>query len=140
MNAQQIQLVQETFDLISMNSSTVADSFYRRLFELDPDLRPLFKGDMTLQGAKFMRTLSVLVWGLHQTEKFTPIVRALGKQHRGYGVQHAHYETVGEALLWAFKQQLSDRFTPEIETAWIAAYELLAEAMQEAAEPAKTTG
>lgn len=139
LNTRQIQLIQETFDLIPIDASAMAALFYQRLFELDPNLRTLFKDDITIQGAKFMRTLSVLIWGLHQSEKFMPIARELGKQHQELGVPHDSYEPVGEALLWTLQQILDDRFTPEVETAWIAAYDLLAKIMQDAAVQTEET-
>jgi nitric oxide dioxygenase len=54
-------------------------------------------------------------------------------RHAGYGVTAAHYDTVATALLWTLGQGLGDAFTPEVETAWVAAYTLLATTMQAAA-------
>jgi hemoglobin-like flavoprotein len=139
MNSQQIRLVQETFEYVTPIADTAADLFYQRLFELDPSLRPLFKGDLKQQKTKLMQTLSAVARGLHQIEKLIPAVEQLGRRHVAYGVKDEHYQTVGAALLWALEQGLGDQYTPEVAEAWAAAYDLLAGVMQKAAaevEPA----
>jgi hemoglobin-like flavoprotein len=40
---------------------------------------------------------------------------------------------VAEALIWTLGKGLGDAFTPETEAAWVAAYTVLAGAMQDAA-------
>jgi hemoglobin-like flavoprotein len=57
-------------------------------------------------------------------------VKALGARHSGYGVMAAHYELVGEALLWTLERGLGDGFTPEVRSAWASVYGVLAAAMQ----------
>jgi hemoglobin-like flavoprotein len=133
-----IQIVQETFDLIAPSAETVAALFYEQLFMLDPSLRSLFKGDTSTQGQKLMSTLALVVRGLSHPEQIVPAVRRLGERHMSYGVQPAHYHTVGEALLWTLAQGLGASFTTEVKAAWEAAYALLAELMQEAAAQVST--
>jgi hemoglobin-like flavoprotein len=136
MNPQQIQLVQESFEHVKPITDIAADLFYGRLFELDPSLRPMFKDDMAEQKAKLMTTLAFAVASLKQPDRLLPAVRQLGRRHMGYGVQNGHYQTVGAALLWTLGQGLGDGFTPAVEEAWTAAYTLLANTMQEAADMA----
>ena len=52
MNLEQIMLVQTSFVLVMPIAETAATLFYQRLFELDPSLRPMFRGDMQEQGRK----------------------------------------------------------------------------------------
>ncbi len=129
----QIQYVQESFAQVKPISDQVATLFYERLFELDPNLRPYFKGDLSEQKERLMTTLTFVVVGLERPESILPAVQALGKRHMGYGVQESHYKTVGTALLWALRECLGDAFTAEVEAAWIAAYSLLANTMFAAA-------
>jgi hemoglobin-like flavoprotein len=131
MNAQQIELVQRTFDLAAPMADEIADRFYARLFELDPSLRPLFRGDIKQQGAKLMTMLALAVRSLDRPETILEPVRRLGERHVQYGVKPHHYATVGEALLWTLGQLFGPAFTPEVEEAWTAAYMLLASVMQE---------
>lgn len=136
MNDSQIALVQDTFKMVVPIKETAADLFYTRLFEIEPSVRPLFKGDMKDQGQKLMATLGVAVSGLTNLETIVPTVQALGKKHVAYGVEDWHYDRVGEALLWTLSQGLGDAFTPEAEAAWAETYGILATVMKDAAADA----
>ena len=99
MTPQQIKLVQTSFASVRSIADTAAALFYGRLFELDPSLRRLFHGNMSVQGRKLMAMLEYIVAGLHRPETIMPAVQELGRRHADYGVQEAHYATVGTALL-----------------------------------------
>ena len=51
----------------------------------------------------------------------------------GYGVKDAHYDTVGEALIWTLGKGLGDSFTDDVKEAWVTAYGILAATMKDAA-------
>ena len=133
MNTDTIDLVQKSFAQVRPGAAGAADLFYRRLFELDPDLRPLFTSDIGEQGARLMAMIGLAVDGLDELDALTPAVQALGIRHRGYGVRPEHYDTVGEALLWTLGQGLGDAFTPDVRAAWAETYGLLAGVMRDAA-------
>jgi len=133
MNSEQIMLVQTSFVLVLPIADTAAALFYQRLFDLDPSLRPMFRGDIQEQGRKLMSMLKIVVNGLTRLEQLVPAVQELGKRHARYGVRDEHYNTVAAALLWTLRQGLGVAFTPEVEQAWAAAYGLLAETMKAAA-------
>jgi hemoglobin-like flavoprotein len=130
----QKKLVQESFAKVEPIAEAAAELFYNKLFELDPSLKALFKGDMKEQGRKLMATLKVAVAGLDNLEKLVPVVQDLGRRHAGYGVKPPHYTTVATALLWTLEQGLEEAFTPEVKSAWAAVYGLLAETMIAAAK------
>jgi hemoglobin-like flavoprotein len=136
MTAEQIRLVQTTFSMVAPISQQAAAIFYSKLFELDPSLQKLFKGDLTEQGRKLMQMIGVAVNGLNRLDDIVPVVRQLGIRHAGYGVKPEHYETVATALLWTLRQGLGAGFTPEVRDAWAAAYGVLAGTMKEAAASA----
>ncbi len=126
------QLVQSTFAKVEPISSVVARTFYERLFELDPSLKKLFKGNMEEQGAKLMSTLKIAVKSLNNLEKLVPVVEDLGRRHAGYGVKDGDYDTVAAALIWTLGQGLQADFTPEVEAAWTKVYGILADTMKAA--------
>jgi hemoglobin-like flavoprotein len=131
MTPQQITLVQESFRKVLPIAETAASMFYARLFELDPSLRKLFKGDMKKQGMMLMSMIASAVRGLTDHNSLIPVLHALGRKHSGYGVVDAHYTTVAESLLWTLEQGLGDQFTAETREAWIAAYSLMSSVMQQ---------
>lgn len=98
------------------------DEFYRRLFELVPEARSLFKRDMNLQAKKFAETLAWVIVHLEQHDELCGQLRELGARHRDYGVKIDQYAPVGSALIWMFQHTLGDRFTSEMEEAWLEFY------------------
>lgn len=133
MTPEQITLVKNSFSKVVPIREQAASLFYGRLFELDPSLKPLFKGDMKEQGVKLMAMIATAVAGLRALDGIVPAVQALAKRHVDYGVQPSHYATVGAALLWTLQQGLGADFTPEVKEAWTACYGLLSGTMQQAA-------
>lgn len=106
---------------------------YDRLFATDPTLRPLFEGDMVVQGRRLMTMIETAVENVHQLEQILPAVRDLGRRHAGYGVKAEHYDTVAGALLATLEQALGSEFTPAVRDAWVAYYQTLAGEMKAAA-------
>jgi hemoglobin-like flavoprotein len=133
MNMVQKELVQTSFEQVWPIADVAAALFYRRLFELDPTLQPLFKGDMNDQGRNLMEMLRLAIKGLDRPEALKPALAALGRRHADYGVNNHDYETVGEALLWTLEQGLGPSFTPDVREAWEAVYVFVTGAMREAA-------
>ena len=127
-----VSLVQDSFHKVAPIGEQAAAIFYARLFELDPELRPLFTGDMTEQGRKLMMMLSTAVGSLDRIETIMPIIRTLGARHAGYGVTEEHYATVGAALIWTLEKGLGPDFTPAVREAWLSVYSLLANTMIDA--------
>lgn len=130
MTNEQIKLVRDTFRQVAPIAETAAQLFYARLFELDPDLELLFKGNLTEQGRKLMQTLGVAVNSLDRMEQLLPALQSLGTRHVTYGVRDKDYDTVGRALLWTLRKGLGEAFTPDVEAAWSSVYANLASAMK----------
>ncbi len=130
----QKQLVQESFAQVAPVADQTAALFYSHLFTLEPSLRLLFSADLADQRRKLMQMLGVAVHGLDDLEALVPSLQQLAVRHVGYGVRNEHYETVGDALLWALEQSLGEAFTDEVRTAWAAVYGLVSSVMIEAAQ------
>jgi len=131
----EVDLVRGSFWHVSRMGQETAAMFYDRLFEIAPQVRPLFPADLTEQGTKLMSMLGSIVARLHDHEVLFPMVEDLARRHVAYGAQPAHYEAVGTALMAALARTLGDRFTPEVEAAWRSAFDALARTMVEAAWP-----
>jgi len=125
MTPEQVALVQQSFGKVAPIADTAAGLFYNRLFEIAPEVRPLFPADLTEQRKKLMATLAVVVNGLAKLDAVLPAASALARKHVGYGVTAAHYAPVGVALLWTLEQGLGPAWTPEVKAAWTAAYATL---------------
>lgn len=136
MTPREIELVKTSWIMVRPIAANAAHIFYERLFETDPRLRSLFKGDMDAQGRKLMAALNTVVNSLDRLETMIPMIEGLGQRHAGYGVTARDYQAVGAALLWTLQQGLGESFTEEVETAWRKAYTTLADIMRSAAAQA----
>jgi hemoglobin-like flavoprotein len=133
MTPKQIEIVQSTWALVAPIKDEAAAMFYGKLFEMDPSLSSLFKGDMKEQGRKLMAMITTAVNSLTRLDALVPAVQQLGRRHNGYGVADAHYATVGAALLWTLEAGLGAAFTDEVKDAWATTYGVLADTMKAAA-------
>jgi len=140
MTPDQVDLVQSSFAKVVPISDVAADLFYGRLFEIAPEVKPLFRHDMREQGRKLMTTLGVVVSGLKNLEAILPAAKALAVKHVAYGVAAADYKPVGEALIWTLEKGLGDDFSPEVRAAWLTAYGALSGVMIAEAYGARGVG
>ena len=130
---EQKKLLRASWIKVLTNSDATAEMFYRKLFELDPGLQPLFgSADMAEQGRKFIQTLSLVINSLNDPEPLIAHLEELGRRHVRYGVLDSHYDTVEAALLWALQQNLGEAWNDELRDAWIDAYQLVAGVMKSA--------
>ncbi len=134
MTPEQIALVKDSFAKVAPIAPQAAALFYGRLFEIAPEVRPLFKGDIEEQGRKLMQVIATAVGALDRLDTIVPTVQDLGRRHATYGVSDAHYDKVAEALLWTLGQGLGDGFTPAVREAWTVTYTILADTMKAAAK------
>lgn len=118
LTAGKIDLIQASFARVAPIQDEAARLFYARLFEIAPQVRPLFKGDMTEQGRKLMATLGLVVKGLRDLPALLPVAGALAQRHVAWGVRPEHYPAVGQALIDTLSGALGDEFTPETRAAW----------------------
>ena len=133
MTPEKIALVRGSWQQVLPISDSAAKLFYGQLFELDPSLRSMFKGDMAEQGRKLMAIINTAVNSLDDLGPILGAVEDMGRRHVAYGVTGAHYDTVGSALLWTLGKGLGEQFNPAVEEAWVETYTTLASAMKQAA-------
>lgn len=138
----QKDVLRESWRLVVPIAETAADLFYKRLFELRPEYRELFKEDMTAQKRKLLAMLSFIVksidwpesaWqeSVREDDDLFLIALALGRRHADlYGVPDTAYEAVGEALLWTLDYGLGKAFDAETRSVWTQLYMLLATTMK----------
>lgn len=152
MTPRQIRLLQRSFALIQPIADRVGMTFYERLFERAPQVRPMFNNDVELQQRKLMNffaefvklhlrsLLTLSVTAARNPEVSIPGIAALARRHVRYGVVPEHFAAAKDALFWSFKQHLADEFDQETLLAWNAAFEMISGAMirvmtGEAADP-----
>ena len=127
-----VQLLKQSFNQVVPQKEAFARTFYQRLFREFPETAPLFaKTDMARQESSLMATLAVVVNGLAEGTDIAPAVKALGKRHKGYGVQPVHFDAVGQSLIATLQEFLGASWTPEVQANWGEAYAVLASIMKD---------
>jgi hemoglobin-like flavoprotein len=129
MTPETVALIKASWAKVKPISDQAAGLFYDRLFEIYPEVRPLFKGDMQEQGRKLMAMINTAVSALDDLDPAVPVIKDMGARHAGYGVSPEDYDKVADALLWTLEQGLGDDFTPEVKAAWAEVYGVLAGTM-----------
>ncbi len=139
MTPQQIQLVRSSFQTLVAIPERAGEIFYQRLFELDPNARQLFWGNLQHQGTALFLMLDMIVKSLDIQDKIVPIIFDLGKRHAMYGVRDRDYQPFEQALMDTLSSINGDDFTQDERNAWRAAFAFLADIMREACtKPART--
>ena len=137
MSPDQVHLIRKSFAELSRHDHVAALVFYRRLFEVDPTLRPLFVGDIEQQAKKLIDMLAALISMLERPVGLDMELRAMGARHADYGVKDEHYATVGGALIDMLSEVLGNKFTPATREAWLALYGAVEATMKRGAADAE---
>lgn len=132
MNKHELKLVQISWQKATLDADEFVQTFYNKLFIIDPNLQSLFKRSMGMQGRKIMSMFSSTVEYMGQTEKVLPPLIAAGKRHIQYGVENKDYESVRQALMQTLSEKLGDEFDSETRMAWEMAYNSIQDIMRSA--------
>jgi nitric oxide dioxygenase len=124
-----IALIRQTFHDLAAEKQTASQRFYELLFEIAPELRKLFRGDIGNQGMRFLSTLGTILDDIDNPETLRPHVERLAKGHAAVGVKPAHFVPMGEALVRTMEETLGDRFPVGARAAWEDAYDFIAQQM-----------
>lgn len=131
--AEQRNIIHATYRVASQRNDDMMKFFFERLFELDPSLETLFDNGGNRMRDKFLKTIGTLVASIELFDKAEPSIRQIGLRHLGYNVQPEHYPLVKRAMLDALAHVLGEDYTPDVETAWTALYDVIARIAREAA-------
>jgi hemoglobin-like flavoprotein len=124
-----VAVIRASLPAIRRHLDRASDQFYVNLFAVEPGLRALFPPDMADQGMRFMSTLVVMANLLDDPDAFAAGIDRLASVHTRAGVRAAHFAPMGHALLVTLGEAMGPEFTCELQGAWRAAYDTIAEEM-----------
>ena len=128
-------LLRESWALVGADSDKVALQFYGMLFSRYPAVRALFPPAMDTQRDRLLNALTYVVLNLdNDPAQVTGYLRELARDHRKFDVRPEHYPAVGRCLVAALRANAGGAWKPEYTEAWLAAYDLIATIMIDAAE------
>lgn len=94
------------------------DSFYKRLFDVNPSARPLFKNNIQSQGRVLMGIISTALNQLRDPDSFAVMLVSLAHVHSKRGVRGMQYGIIGDVLFWTLSLCLGDAYDPLTAIAW----------------------
>ena len=135
MTSHQIALIKTSWQAAATLGDAVGELFYGRLFEIAPEVKPMFhRISVKDQSKKLLAMLSYVISKLDKLHDILDEVAKLAQRHVHYSVKPEHYTAVGEALLWTLEKGLADAWNDELKEAWTQCYVTLSSAMINAAE------
>ena len=133
MTPHQINRIRESWSrLKEVDPALVGEVFYSRLFAEAPGVQHMFSQSKAEQGRKLMSMLSLMLNKLGQEQDLQDELEKLASRHVQYGVKERHYEQVGKSLLWTLQKALADIWDENLEAAWLAWYQKVADVMKKA--------
>ena len=132
-----VQLLEESFDVLAPRSEELVAVFYGNLFVQAPHVSPLFAHvDMKRQREMLLATLVLLRKSLRNLDAIVPKLRELGARHVAYGATPEAYPVVGQVLIGSMAQVAGSAWRDEYAEAWGEAFAVVQAAMLEGAESA----
>lgn len=102
------------------------EQFYTNLMAAHAEISSIFPS-IKKQSIAVAGVFGLAIKRLNNIEEMDPLLLAVGKRHnRMIGVEPIHYRWLGEAMVKTFADRFGERFTLEVETAWIKIYSYLA--------------
>jgi nitric oxide dioxygenase len=131
LSVQDRAIVKSTVPLLESGGEALITHFYRMMLSEYPEVRPLFNQAHQVSGDQ-PRALAngVLMYARHidQLDQLGDLVAKIINKHVALQILPEHYPIVGTCLLRAISEVLGDEIaTPEVMSAWGAAYGQLAD-------------
>ena len=135
MTKEEVALIKQSWKTLrDVNPHVIGDVFYTKLFLDAPGLKSLFTNSIHSQSEKLIGMLNVIVARLEDLEALKKDIQALALRHKNYGVKPAHYDLVGNALLWTLEKAFGLQWNEPLAKAWLKCYTVLATVMLTAVE------
>jgi len=141
MTSRQIELIRSSWARVTATDEvTFGIGFYNRLFEIAPEIEPMFKRPILVQSRKLTTILDHVIEKLDALDDIVENIVKLAHRHENYGVKPEHYTLVGEALLWTLERELRDQWNDELKFAWTMCYVSISTAMLQAMKELRSRG
>ncbi|MEU7142202.1 FAD-binding oxidoreductase [Nocardia sp. NPDC046473] len=142
MDSRTVALIRTTFKAVAAEEGgpeKLARSFYAILFTDYPQVRDFFPAAMDAQRDRLVKAIAYALDRLEEPNKLLPFLSQLGRDHRKYGVQPAHYTAVAVSLKTAMQVYAgTEMWTDEVDRAWDEGLKIIGETMIGAAEKETT--
>jgi hemoglobin-like flavoprotein len=129
-----VSLLEDTFSALAPKGEQIVQRFYQELFKRYPDVKPMFANvSLEDQQRKLLSALKLVINNLRNPDALENALEELGKRHKGYGAENAHYNAVIETLLDVLREAAGSQWTNEVHQAWSDALKIVSTKMQNSA-------
>lgn len=125
-----IQTIKSTIPLLEQAGSALTAHFYQRMFSENPELQHIFNMSNQSNGRQqvaLFEAIAAYAKHIDNLGALKSAVERIAHKHTSFNIQPDHYAIVGHNLLETLRELAPDAFTPEVEEAWAAAYQFLAQ-------------
>ncbi|MEH6443998.1 MAG: NO-inducible flavohemoprotein [Oceanospirillaceae bacterium] len=127
---QHISIIKSTIPLLEQAGSALTTYFYQRMFKESPELQNIFNMSNQSNGRQqvaLFEAIAAYAKNIENLAALTTAVERIAQKHTSFAIQAEHYAIVGHNLIETLRELAPDAFTPEVEEAWTAAYQFLAQ-------------
>jgi hemoglobin-like flavoprotein len=121
-DAESSRAVQAAVRRLASRIPELGEAFYRHLFGMLPEVKPLFPDDMLDQRQRLVEALLSSVYALHDPEGMEITLQRLGATHHRRQVKEDQYQYIPHALLRAVRDITAGEFSTWESSAWISVY------------------
>jgi NAD(P)H-flavin reductase/hemoglobin-like flavoprotein len=125
--------LRKNFAQVAEHGDEVPLFFYSDLFIKHPEVRDMFPVSMESQRDHLVEALVKIVSNVDNSADLSVFLQGLGCDHRKFGVVAEHYEAVGASLLATLEYFSGAGWTPELQSDWATAYDVIGSVMRAAA-------
>lgn len=120
-----IEIVKSTVPVLKEHGLEITKTFYKNMFENNPEVKPLFNMDRQASGEQpkaLAMTVLAAAQNIDNLGALMPAVKKIAERHCDVEIKEEHYPIVRSNLLGAIKEVLGDAATEDIIEAWGKAY------------------
>lgn len=125
-----IDIIKSTIPLLENAGPALTGHFYQRLFTHNPELQDIFNMANQHSGKQqvaLFEAIAAYAKNIENLAVLTTAVERIAQKHTSFNIKAPHYAVVGHHLIETLRELASDAFTADVEEAWTAAYQFLAQ-------------
>jgi nitric oxide dioxygenase len=127
---QHIQIIKSTIPLLENAGPALTKYFYQRLFSHEPELQDIFNMSNQHNGKQqvaLFEAIAAYAKNIENVAVLQSAVERIAQKHTSLNIQPEHYQVVGHHLIETLRELTGDAFSLDVEEAWVAAYQFLAQ-------------
>jgi nitric oxide dioxygenase len=125
-----IDIIKSTIPLLENAGPALTGHFYQRLFSHNPELQDIFNMANQHSGRQqvaLFEAIAAYAKNIENLAVLTTAVERIAQKHTSFNIKAPHYAIVGHHLIETLRELASEAFTADVEEAWTAAYQFLAQ-------------